>query len=633
MSEILEPIPLDAHDDDQMRQIRRHLEEVLQGKGFRRSAQMRAFLSHLVGQVLEGNPDALKESVLGIEVFGRHAGFDPRTDPIVRVEARRLRSRLAAYYRDEGTDTAIRIDIPKGGYVPIFTRPEKTGTFPAFQTRRLRATYAASKIAFGVFGLVLVLGGLSLWTAREQSRPSGSGEPSLLVVPFANQGPGLENEYFSDGLTEELIDALFQVEGIRVASRGTAFLYKGKSIELEELAENIRVDWLVEGSASMWQNRVRVAVRLVDVRSQTLAWSETFERNAEEVFRIQGDIARAIARTLDLKLNPAHLDAIDAGTTAFTEAHNLYLKGRYHLNSFSSSGFLKCLGYFQGAVDIDPDFVKAHAMLAMSYALAAYYRVLPAKKAYEEAERASTKAIALNPNLAEAHLARGICASLHDWDWQVAERHFLRALELDPQNSDAHSFYAVNFLVPHGRFGEAFAFLERALALDPTSHAAHASLGFALLLQHRYEEAAEQYRKAIAISGEFPNTFYDMGIALNALGRKEEARDAFVRALYLWNGEAKPLGPGELAMLGNRAQALALAHEEEQRASQTYVRPLSLAWTYGWLGEKEAAFQWLEKTYRERDSELIWLPVHLGWEPLHEDPRFLDLVDRVGLAL
>jgi TolB-like protein len=379
--------------------VRTQLRKILSSSAFARSERLARFLNFTVEQTLEGRGDHLKEFVIGVEVFDKTEKYDPRMDPIVRVEARRLREKLRKYYETEGREDPLYIDFPTGTYAPLI------------QT-------------------------------RDAMPVSGAGatpcENAIAVLPFVNLSSEQENEYFSDGLTEELINALTKVDGLRVIAWSSAFQLKGKVRDIRRVADQLRVRAVLEGSVRRTLDRLRITAQLVDTRDGHYLWSETYERALKDVFAVQDEISSAIVGALRIKLTgPAGRSLI----THYTEnlhAYHLYLKGRFHWNKRTEEDFYKALGFFEQAIQIDPNYAPAYAGMADAYIMLGEHGAAPALSIMRKAKTAASRALEIDPRLAEAHVSLGSVAGLYEWKWPEAEHHFRRALELNPSYPTAH---------------------------------------------------------------------------------------------------------------------------------------------------------------------------------------------------
>ena len=601
-------------------QIRSALERVVASPGFAGAGRLGPFLRYLVRRTLADGGAGLKESVIGVEVFGRPADYDPRTDPIVRVEARRLRSRLADYYGGPGAADSVRIDLPKGGYIPTFS-----ASTPAT---------GAPRRAWGhLFELALAAGAavtlLLVWLLRPPGAPVA---PSVAVLPFANLSGQAENEYFSDGLTEELIDALGRVPGLRTAARGSVFQFKDRPVDTREAGRRLNVAHVVEGSVRRAGSRLRVTAQLVGVRDGYSLWSETWDREVQDVFAIQEEIARAIVNALRLHLRAPAAEPLARRYTERIDAYNLYLQGRYQWNRYSEEGMRRAVAALQEALKIDPAYAPAWALLSSTYAMQGYYQLEPHARVMAEARAAAERAIAIDPSLAEAHASRGFVLALSDWKWSAAEEEFRTALRLNPSSGDVHSAYAIACLLPQARLADADAEFRKALELDPVSVFTNFAAALSLLSSGRTDDAVRQYRRTLELNSTTPDMWWDLGMALAYSGRREEALAAWRKRAELERRPSDEPGPMENALLGNAALAREqLARWEKIPGRRDVNEPMDLVRVYATLGDRDKAFAWLDRAIARPDPEVVWLKVDPRLAGIRQDARFPAEARRLGL--
>jgi TolB-like protein/Flp pilus assembly protein TadD len=602
--------------------VRAEVARVVASPGFVSAGRLAPFLTFLVERALAGEP--AKESVVGVEVFGRPPDYDPRLDPIVRVEARRLRSRLAEYYAGPGSTDPVVIELPKGAYVPVFrTRsesvpadsPDLASGAPAGRSRRWPWTLAAA-------ALVLAIGG-AFWAIR-RTPPRA---PAVAVLPFVNLSEDPSNEYFSEGLAEEIIDRLTRVRGLRVVARSSSFRFKGSAQDLREVGRALDATAVVEGSVRRAGDRLRVTAQLVNVADGFHLWSQSYERKVSDVFAIQDDVARAIASALRVELRVGFEPRPDP-PTGNLDAYNLYLEGRYHMNHEALAGLELAADRFERATEADPRYAAAHAALAETYALLAYYKLRPAPAAWAKAKAAAERALALDPTVAEAHAVRGLATALNEWRWDEAEPFFHRALELDPHSCDVRVAYIWGLLLPRGRTTEAAAQADEAVALDPNSSLAHQVRSFVLLIQGRLPEAIESYRRATELNPSHGDLQWDLGMALAYAGRKEAALRQFQLGGNIQSGGDWSPGVTEYALLGEPGKARAIIDRWPGFHEQ---RPIFIAHAYGLLGDTDQAARWLERAYDERDPQVIWAKVDPRLAKVRSDPRIQSVIRKIGL--
>ena len=599
------------------------LETVVVSPGFAGAGRLAPFLRFVVERALAGEP--VKEAVIGVEVFGRPPDYDPRVDPIVRVEARRLRSRLADYYEGPGMDDPVVIQLPKGAYVPVFVPRESPDAPEPAQLAGIPKKNGPT-IGWPAAALGLALVALAAILLFARWRPPVP-HPVVAVLPFVNMSEDRANDAFGDGLTEELIDRLAKVEGLRVVARTSVFQFKGRAQDLREIGRKLNATAVLEGSVRRSGDRLRIAAQLIDVSDGLNIWSETYERRMSEVFAIQDDIARSISRALRLELRVG-FSAQTPPPTSNVAAYDLYLKGKGHLNHDALAGLELAADSFERAIAADPGFAAAHAQLAVDYGLLGYYQLRPAAEAWPKARGEAERAVALDPKLATGQVALGFALGMYDWKWAEAERALRRAVALDGDSADAHVALAIAVLVPTGRLAEASAEFARGLELDPQSYLANVGAAFAFLAQSRYPEAIAQYQRAAEINPSHADTQWDLGMAYAFAGRKEEAMRQFHLAGQIRAGSAWKPGAIEYALIGDLPAARRVIAGWSGFANQ---RPMFVAYCYGALGDAAETSAWLEKAYAARDPQIIWVKIDPRFAKVRGDARIAALIASLGL--
>jgi TolB-like protein len=468
-------------------------------------------------------------------------------------------------------------------------------------------------------------------------RPAGpvASAQSVAVLPFVNLSGDTAYEYFSDGMTEELIDALVQVPGLQVPARTSAFVFKGKTGDIREIGRRLNVSTVVEGSVRRSGTRLRVAAQLIKVADGYHLWSATYERELRDVFAVQDEIARAIVQALRVKLAPAAASARPENLAAY----QLYLKGRLFWNRGTEEGLNRAREFFSAAIAQDSGDARAYAGLADTYERLLALRYLPRAEGYPKARAAALRAVALDSQLADGYTARGQIRSFDEWDWSGAEQDFRRAVALNPGYALAHLWYG-DFLVLQGRFPEGIREARRAAALDPLSTQVLLSYSELLSLARQYGPALEQARTALELE---PSAQGHQRLATAYLfqDRFADAIREYQTALGLLGGRGREAG--NLARLGyayaragRRPEALHMLDQIQALApsvdSVSGGYELALADLYAALGDKDQAFVWLERAYQERDYNLNNLRVNPFFDPLRPDPRFTQLLKKVGLG-
>jgi TolB-like protein/Tfp pilus assembly protein PilF len=457
---------------------------------------------------------------------------------------------------------------------------------------------------------------------------------SIAILPFENLSRDPDNAYFTEGIQDEILARLAKIADLKVISRTSTQRYKSSPDDLPQIAKRLGVSNILEGSVQKTADRVRVTVQLIHAASDAHLWGETYDRSLTDVFAAESDIAKAIADTLRAKLTGSEQHALTARPTENTEAHQLYLRGRYFWNKRTGADFKKAIDYFNQAIEKDPNYALAYGGLADAYVLLPAYAEASPKDSLPQAKAAAAKALELDSTLGEAHATLANALVAYDLNLAEANREFRRAIELNPNYATAHQWYAESGLVPLGQFDEAIAEARRALELDPLSLVINADLGTTLTNARRYDEAIEQLRKTVEMDPGFYYAHWTLGNALELKGRNDEAIAEYKKAIAL-NDDPLPLALlGHLyAKIGRKGEALAILkqlRELRESSKQRYVSPYNLALIHIGLGEKDKAIQLLEETYEERDGyNIAFLKGEPMLDPLRGDPRFEALVQKV----
>ena len=454
------------------------------------------------------------------------------------------------------------------------------------------------------------------------------------MLPFVNLSSDKENEYFSDGLADDLINALTKVRGLRVVARGSAFQFKGKNPDIRAVGRQFNMATVLEGSVQRSGDRLRITAQLSSVADGYHVWSERYDRRLADVFAVQDEISRAIVSALEVRVagDPGRLVQ---SSTQDLEAYNLYLQGRFHLNKWRPEGARKGIEYFAQAIGKDPGYAPAYTGMADCYTWLGVFGWSAAQQAMPQARQAANRALQLDETLAAAHVSLGYVKALYDWDWPGAERELKRALELSPGDADAHFAYSVAYLSPLGRLDEALAEIQRALALDPLSPYKITGAGMIYSDRREYDRAVEQYRKAIELDPSFYHAYEEMRGVETVRGRPEavEAVIQTMRAAFP-NVDDSAARAHLAAQQGKPAEARALIEHwiEECIRTERPGKACYAAQIYACIGEKDLAFEWLNKAYEERNPLLVYAKVMPYCDNLRPDPRFASLLKRLGLG-
>jgi serine/threonine protein kinase len=455
---------------------------------------------------------------------------------------------------------------------------------------------------------------------------------SIAVLPFSNLSPEKEQEYFCDGLSEEIINALSHIRELRVAARTSAFAFKGKDIDIREVGEKLKVDVVLEGSVRKFGPRLRITAQLVNVEDGYHIWSGQFDREMKDIFDIQEEISLTIVDHLKLKMLKGEKEKILKRHTEDHEAYELYLKGLYFWKRRYERGLQKSLQYFQLAVEKDPDYALPHVGIADAYGILGVYGFLPPNQAYPRARAAANKALEIDPQLAEVYPSLGWIAMWYDRDWTAAENHFLKAIQMKPDYPEAHMWYG-NLLFSTERFDEAVREMKKAAELEPLEPAPQTHVAWALYFARRFDESIEELNKVIASDPEFSLPY--MWLSMNMLAKKSwgEAIAAIQKFAELSGESVLALSILGLAygLAGMKDDAFKILERMDGLTKDHYVGPLYRGFVLIGLGEKDRALENLEKAYLENESAMAYLKVWPILDSLRSNPRFKALLKKMKL--
>ena len=508
--------------------------------------------------------------------------------------------------------------------------PESAG---ALESRSRAVTLRAVVLVVFILGLITLVAFTD--PAQWQERLFASFSPpirSMAVLPLENLSGDATQEYFADGMTDALIASLAKISALRVISRTSVMSYKGTRKSLPEIARELNVDAVVEGSVVTSGDQVRITAQLIRARNDRHLWAESYQRSLRDILALQDEVARTIAREIQISLTPQEQTRLSSARAINPQAHQAYLQGLYY--SGKAGERAKSVEYFQQAIQLDSDYAPPYAALAGSYFIPAFFETISPKEAYQAMREAASKALERDDTLPEAHSYLALTKLHADWDWPGAEREFKRAIELNPSNADVRHTYA-HFLMAMGRGEEALAESERALELDPVGDRLATCLGWHYVWAREYDRAIQQSLGVLRTNQNSSFAKINLGWAYEQKSMFEESIAQLQASLS--NPQSRTLAMATLgytyAVSGKRRQAHEVLAKLRETAAQSYVSPYQVAAIYAGLGDKDQAFAWLEKAYAERSS---WL-VHIKWDPrltnLRLDPRFQDLVRRIGLPL
>lgn len=570
------------------------LEKILASPHFAPSKRLSRFLRLVVEETLSGKAAHLKEYRIGVEVFDKGTDFDPRLDSIVRVQAAKLRSKLLEYYAEQGQQDPITISIPRGSYAP-----EIHDAKPSAEAKSDSAPAVA------------------IAPASDLSR--------IAVLPFVSMSSDPENQHFSDGLTEELINRLTHVPSLNVVARTSAFSFKGRNEDVRDIGKKLNVRNILEGSVRKSDRHLRVTAQLIDVETGFHLFSRTYNRELKNVFELQDELAMAVVE----EIAPTTTLAASNVKIVNIDAYNTYLKGTYALSN-NIFGIPEAIERFHEALRLDPDFVPAWAGIAHASFLLAWFSYLPAKEAFPLSKQAALKTLELDPNSGQGHASLGLVECGFEWRWAAAEARFKRAIELQPGFAAIYAFYAAACLNPQGRFNEACTMLERAIALDPFNPMYRAMATLVYLGPNRVEDAMRSNTLGLEINPNFPPLVASGAVLLERQGRIEEAIARYRRCVELTGGRSffQAFLAHLLGLSGQEGEAKQIL---EQMLAMPDPPAMDIARIYLGLRDWEQTFHWLDKTVEIRNVHLLALPVDYRFDPIRQHPRFQNILHMMSL--
>jgi serine/threonine protein kinase/tetratricopeptide (TPR) repeat protein len=505
-----------------------------------------------------------------------------------------------------------------------------------FTSKEITVKFSLKKLLIpGLVMAVLVIAAvIIIWRVIPQKvvTAAKSAKQSIAVLPFVDLSQAKDNEYLCDGISETLINALTNIEGLWVPAQTSAFFFKGKAQDIREIGQKLGVKNVLEGSVQVAGDNLRVTARISNVQDGRQVWSKIYNRKMADIFTIQDDIAKAIVTALKITLLGEKGAPLVKNYTENLEAYRLYLQGRNFWNKRSEADLIKSIEYFEKAIEIDPNYALAYAGLGDAYNVLGGNAFWPADKAFPKAKAAALKALVIDDKLVEAHASLAEIMRNHDWDFVGAEKEFKLAIELNPGYATAHHWYAY-FLSNLGRHEEAIREIKIARNLDPLSPRISANVGLLLYFARRYGEAIEELNKVLEVDPNHSATHLYLGLTYEAMAKYDEAVNCFLRWVEL-SGGSKDRDTdlaGCYALMGKREEARKMLNNIIEYSKESYVSPVFIARVFAALGEKEQVFVWLEKALRERNPDLIsYLKNDHGFDPVRPDPRFTDLLRKIG---
>ncbi len=566
--------------------------------------------------------------------------------PDTFVEEGSLSNHIFLLRKALGDGQAFIETVPRRGYrfvgavrqFPVsasaqLEKPPEVGApgIASLPAKARRSWRSRAALGIAVVAVVASLAGAS-WFYKFAAR--GKAIDSLAVLPFVNANADPNAEYLSDGITESLINSLSQLPNLKVMSRDSAFRYKGKETDVQTVGRELGVHAIFKGRVTQRGDTLNISAELINARDRSHIWGQQYNRKITDIFALQEEIAREMASALRTRITGAEEKRLTKSYTANIEAYQDYLRGRYFWNKRSEDALNKGVEYFQHAITKDPKYALAYDGLSDCYILLAVYGFSPPREAFPRATEAALKSLEIDNTLAEAHTSLARIKGEYDWDWSGAEREFQRAMEFNPSYATAHHWYG-NVLATMGQHEESVANYRRALKLDPLSLAINMDLGQAFYFARQYDQAIDQLKKTVELDANFLAPRVHLGLAYLQKSMYKEGIAEFEKGLLLSPGNPNVLGQlgYAYAVTGRRGEAQRVRDKLNQLSKQEYVPKKAAAALYLGLGEKDKAFEWLEKGYEERSIGLggVDLKVSPIWDSLRSDPRFANLLRRMNL--
>ena len=502
-------------------------------------------------------------------------------------------------------------------------------------SKEITVTFGLRKLLIPALVIVaLVIAAIVIWQLLppKEAVPVPTTKPSIAVLPFADLSPQKDQEYFCDGMANAIINALSNIKGLSVRARGSSFAFKGQQLDLREIGERLNVTTVLDGTVQKAGNRVRLTAQLINVTDESLLWSGQYDQELDNIFAIQDEITQAITENLELKLLGGEKAKLTKRYTEDVKAFSLYSQGLYHWNRRTGEALRKAIDYFEQAIEEDPTYALAYIGLADSYNLLTVYSDVNPKESYSKAREAAEKALEIDENLGEAHNSLAYIKERYDWDFAGAERGFKRAIELSPNYATGHFWYG-ELLSIIGRFDEAIEEMKKALELDPISLIINASLGWAYRAAKKYDLAITQLRKTVEMDPNFFIAHFFLGFVYTEMKKYPEAIVELEKARELSGRSSLSLAylGFAYAQAGKQEEAKKILEELDAISKERYVSPWAIGSIYAGLGEKDKAFEFMQKAYEERDEQLVFYKINPFADSLRSDPRFKEIVKKIGL--
>jgi len=588
-----------------------------------------------LSQLVEGVPDRLEEIVTKCLAKDKNERYQTAKDLL--IDLRNLRRKLDVDAEIERTVSPALRTASGGSMGASIQGPQMNAppTNAVQHSTTSSAEYVVSEIKRHKLGatiaLLVLLGGIALGAFYLHSRNSEVAIESIAVMPFVNESGNADVEYLSDGMTETLIKSLSNLSSLDVKPRSAVFRYKGKDTDLQTIAKELNVQAILNGRVAQRGEQLTLSLELVDVQKNRVIWTEQYQRKQSDLVSLQSEIARDVSTNLKAKLSGAEETKVVKTATADPEAYQAYLKGRYYWNRRTAENLKKAIEQFKSATDRDPNYALAFVGLADCYAVLNEYAGTPTSETIPQSKAYAERALAIDGQLAEPHATLGI---IHEflWQWVEAEKEFKRAIELNPNYPTAYHWYSI-LLKNLGRNDEAAAMIKRAQELDPLSSVIGVNVSRMYQLQNNHNASIENGLKTIELDPNFGPAYKYLALSYLKQGRNAEAIAAAEKAADLTNGAGITLGDlGYVyAAVGKRAEAVDKIKELEEKYTRKEAIGQYIAAVYVGLGDKDKAFEWLEKDFQARNGKLAEIRWEIQFETLRDDPRFKDLIKRLGL--
>jgi serine/threonine-protein kinase len=579
-----DPVPATA--------VRDQLARVVNSPGFVSSVRLCRFLTHIVNRTIDGDIDSLKEFSIAMEVFDRTSEYDPNIDAIVRVEARRLRAKLKAYYEGQGTVDPVLIGLRPGSYVPVF--------------RWLDAQPAKHREEIGA------------------APPPG--RVCVAVLPFVNMSPEPEQDYFCDGITEEITNSLTRISGLNVIARTSAFHFKGANIDIRELGQRLGANLVIEGSVRKAGEQLRITAQAIQTESGHHVWSETFRRELQDVFAIQEEIAQSVADLL--RLHMPELQGPVRPSPPDLEAYTRYLRARFLIHQQAPETLHAALEQLRSLTKIYPDYAPAYSGMAAAGGLLAQFGMVSGRDVYPEVKANAERGYALDPESGDTCTVLGALRAWFEHRWDEADRMFDYALKLQPSHAPAHMFRAMAYLC-QGDIKAAESGLRRSTELDPLSASDCARMAYLHYVKGDYSSAAEHLRQSFELDRDYPEARFYEGL----LHFQQQRYDAVIQCL---SPSASPLDVGLLAaghaQQGNLSRAEECIERLHELAGRQYVTPLAEGFAAVGMGDFDLALECLDEAINHKTNFVNLLAIEPFFHPLHADRSFAKLLKKLNLS-